>query len=119
MDPKMLNKWLSSYITERRKVNGEPYPPAMLQLLLSDLLHHDKSRAPNNIFASDNPVFKELHYIMDSLYKQLPSDGVGSDKHSAQPFTKDENRLWERGVMGTRSPASLLRAVFLEWQGFV
>ena len=50
---------------------------------------------------------------MDSLYKQLGSDGVGSEKNSAQPFTKeDENILWEQGVMGARSPASLLRAVF-------
>ena len=73
----------------------------------------DESRAPN-IFASDNPAFKELHYTMDSLYKQLRSDGVGSEKNSAQPFTKeDENILWEQGVLGTRSPASLLRAVFL------
>ena len=30
MDPKMLNKWLSAYIAETRKVNGEPYPPATL-----------------------------------------------------------------------------------------
>ena len=116
MDPKMLNKWLSAYIAETRKVNSEPYPPATLQSLLSGLLRHmrsiDESRAPN-IFASDNPAFKELHYTMDSLYKQVCSDRVGSEKHSAQLFTKeDKNRLWEQGVMGTRSPASLLRAVF-------
>ena len=28
VDPKMLNKWLSAYIAKRRKVNGDPYPPA-------------------------------------------------------------------------------------------
>ena len=112
----MLNKWLSAYIVETRKVNGDPYPPATLQSLLSGLLRHmrniDESRAPN-ILASDNPAFKELHYTMDSLYKQLGSDGVGSEKNSAQPFTKeDENILWEQGVLGAQSPASLLRAVF-------
>lgn len=116
MDPKILNKWLSAYITETRKVNGDPYPPATLQSLLSGLLRHmrsiDESRAPN-IFASDNPAFKELHYTINSLYKQLCSDGVVSEKQSAQPFTKeDENKLWEQGIMGTRSPASLLQAVF-------
>ena len=70
MDSKMLNKWLSAYVAETRKVNGEPYPPATLQSLLSCLLHHvrsiDESRAPN-IFASNNPAFKELHYTMNSL----------------------------------------------------
>ena len=112
MDPKMLNKWLSAYIAETRKVNGDPYPPATLQSLLSGLLRHtrsvDESRAPST-FATDNPAFKELHYTMDSLYKQLRSNGVGSKKQS---FTKEDgNKLWEQGIMGTRSPASLLRAV--------
>ena len=49
---------------------------------------------------------------MDSLYKQLRTDSVGAEKHSSQPFTKaEENQLWEKGVMVTGSPASLLRAV--------
>ena len=112
----MLNKWLSAYIAETRKVNGDPYPPATLQSLLSGLLRHmrniDESRAPN-IFASDNPAFKEFHYTMDSLYKQLRSDGVGSEKNSAQPFTKeDESILWEQGVLGALSPASLCELFF-------
>ena len=34
MDPKMLNKWLSAYIAEMRKVNGDPYPPVTLQSTL-------------------------------------------------------------------------------------
>lgn len=87
-----------------------PIPLRLFQSLLSGFLRHmrsiDESRAPN-IFACDNPAFKDL------LYKQVRSDGVGSEKHSAQPFTKeDENKLWEQGDMGTRSPASLLHAVF-------
>ena len=76
----------------------------------------DESRAPN-IFASDYPAFMELHYTMDSLYKQLHSDRVGSKKHSAQSFAK-EDRDWEQGVMGARSPASLLRAVFYNGKDF-
>ena len=51
----MLNNWLSAYIAETRKVNGDPYPPATLRSLLSSLLHHmrsiDELRAPI-IFAS-------------------------------------------------------------------
>ena len=106
MDPKMLNRWLSAYIAEMRKVSGDPYPPAILQSLLSGLLCHmrstDESRAPN-IFASDNPAFKELHYTMDSLHKQLRSKGVGSEKNSAQPFTKEisfgNKGSWVQGLL--------------------
>ena len=43
MDPIILNKWLSAYIAETKKVSGDPYPPATLQALLSGLLHHMRS----------------------------------------------------------------------------
>ena len=109
MDSEQLNKWLSAYVAETRKVNGEPYPPSTLQSLLSGLLRHmraiDEKRAPN-IFAKGNPAFKQLHCIMDAVYKQLRSDGIGAETHSAQPFSKeDENQLWEQGV---DSPHALL-----------
>ena len=47
---------------------------------------------------------------MDSVYRE---DGLGAQKHSAEPFTvNDENKLWSLSVMGTHSPLTLLRAVF-------
>ena len=116
MDSAQLNKWLAVYIAETKRVNGESYPPLTLQSLLSGLLRHmrsiDDTRAPN-IFAKNDPLFRELHLTMDSLYRKLRSEGVGAEKHSAEPFTiDDENKLWSLGVMGTNSPISLLRAVF-------
>ena len=116
MDSTQLNKWLAAYIAETRKVNGDTYPPSTLQSLLSGLLRHmrsvDATQAPN-IFDKSDPAFKELHSTMDSLYRKLRAAGIGAEKHSAKPFTKqDENKLWEQGIMGTCSPTSLLRAVF-------
>ena len=70
------------------------------------------TQAPN-IFDKSNPVFKELHSTMDSVYRKLRSNGVGAEKQSAEPFTKEEeNKLWEQGIMGNGSPEALLRAVF-------
>ena len=40
MAPDNLNKWLSIFVAETRKVNGEPYPPTTIQLLLAGLQHH-------------------------------------------------------------------------------
>ena len=72
----------------------------------------DPTCAPN-IFDKDNPAFRDLHFTMDLLYRQLRAEGVGAEKHSAEPFTEgDENKLWELGIMGAHSPTSLLRAVF-------
>ena len=72
----------------------------------------DNTQAPN-IFAKNDPSFRELHFTMDSLYRKLRSEGIGTEKHSAEPFMlDDENKLWSLGVMGTNSPVFLLRAVF-------
>ena len=50
---------------------------------------------------------------MDSVYRKLRSNGVGAEKQSAEPFTKEEeNKLWEQVIMGNGSPEALLRAVF-------
>ena len=116
MEPATLNKWLSTFVAETRKVNGERYPPTTLHLLLSGLQRHmkavDKQKAPN-IFAKNDATFQTLHNTMDSVYRKLRSDGVGAQKRSAEPFTKEEeNKLWESGVLGVHDPTSLLRAVF-------
>ena len=67
----------------------------------------------SNIFAKGNPAFRDLHYTMDSLYRRLRAEGVGAEKHSAEPFTKeDKNKLWKLEIMGTHSPTSLQWAVF-------
>lgn len=116
MEPSQLNKWVSTFIAETRKVNGEPYPPKSLHLLLSGLQCHMKSfnkeRAPN-IFAKNDPAFTRLHQTMDSLYRKLRASGVGAQKCSTETFTKEEeNQLWVCGVLGIDNPTSLLRAVF-------
>lgn len=43
MELTSLNKWLSAFTAETRKVNGEPYPPITLHLLLSGLQRHMKA----------------------------------------------------------------------------
>ena len=116
MDPTLLDKWLSAYVAETRKVNGDPYPPTSLHLLLSGLQRHmrsiDRERAPN-IFAKDNHSFQTLHHTMDAVYKKLRANGVGSQRHATETFSKEEeNRLWESGVLGVDNPTTLLRAVF-------
>ena len=116
MDPAQLNKWLSVFIAETRKVNGEQYPPASLQLLLSGLQRHMRSvnikKAPN-IFAKKDPNFSRLHQTMDSVYRKLRAKGVGAQRHHTETFSREEeNRLWESGVLGVDDPTKLLRAVF-------
>ena len=66
-----------------------------------------------NIMDSSIPEFKELHSTVDSLFRQLRSEGVGAEvKHAPEITKEEENRLWEKGVLGVSTPLGLLRAVF-------
>ena len=40
MAPDNLNKWLSIFVAETNKINGKPYPPTVIQLLLAGLQRH-------------------------------------------------------------------------------
>ena len=69
-------------------------------------------RAPN-IFTKNDVAFQTLYHTMDSVYRKLRADSVGTEKQSTDTFTKEEeNKLWECGVLGVDNPTSLLRAVF-------
>lgn len=108
LDPCLLNKWLSVFIAETRKVNGDPYPPSTLQSILAGSLRHmkriDSLRAPN-IFAKSDPAFETLRRTMDSVYNRLRVKGVGAVKKNAEVISKDEeNQLWPSGVLSSNCP---------------
>ena len=116
MDPKQLNHWLSAFIVETRKVTGEPYPPTTLHSILSGILRYMRSLDPQkcpNFFAKNNPTFTTLRNTMDSIFRALRKEGVGSDKKNAKPFTiEEEEQLWSSRAIGVSDPLSLLHAVF-------
>ncbi len=50
---------------------------------------------------------------MDTIYRALRAQGVGAEKHAAEPFSKEEeNLLWSSGVFRMDDPVALQRAVF-------
>ena len=83
--PESLLEDTDVFVAETRKVNGEPYPPMSIHLLLSGLQRHmrniDQTRAPN-IFAKRDALFQTLHQTLDSVYKKLRASGVGSQKRT-------------------------------------
>ena len=111
MDPQALNKWLSVFIVEARKVNGEPYPPTTLHNILSGVLRYMRSLDPQkcpNFFSKSDYSFVSFRNTMDSVFRKLRKDGVGANKKHAKPFSKtEENQLWESGVLGVDDPLSL------------
>ena len=111
MDPKQLNHWLSAFIVETRKVTGESYPPTTLNSILSGILRYmrslDSQKCPN-FFAKNNLTFTTLRNTMDSIFRALRKEGVGSEKNNAKPFTKEkEEQLQSLGAIGVSDPLSL------------
>lgn len=106
---------LQRFVVEARREDGTRYPPKTIYQLLSGLLRYSRevhSTAVNFLDRGD-PRFKALHNTCDSEFRSLHEDGIGTEKKSAAIITKeDEDRLWDSGVLSTKTPDGLQKAVF-------
>ena len=111
-DPMLLSKHLSQFAVEVRKTNGEPYPPATIHQLLCGLLRHMRETSPGC------PNF---------LDKRFPIQGTPWHSWCTFPHfalwwywltrtyrcvTREDEKLWGRGILGTNTPRSLQNAAF-------
>ena len=77
MDSKQLNHWLSVFLVETRKVDGEPYPPTTLHGILSGILRYMRSVDAQQGFTQrggkwDFPPPKNLRKIY--YYREISTD---------------------------------------------
>ena len=66
-----------------------------------------------NFLNKGDQHFKALHTSLDSLFRDLRTKNIGTQVRHAEIFTKEEGQmLWDKGILGTSTPQSLLNAVF-------
>ena len=114
-DPELLCSCLCKYVMETRKESGEHYPPKTILNLLSGLLRYmrDNKKEAFNIMDDENPVFIQLHTVLDSFFRVLHNDGVETKPNRSEVISQEEEELlWNKGVMGTDTPQKLLNAIF-------
>ena len=114
-DAQALNKWLSLFVLEARKLDGQKYPTSSLNMLLSGLKRYMKSLNPTtpNFLDEKDPRFAGLRGTRDTVSRRLREEGVGASvKHASVISHKEESALWDAGVIGVHSPKALLNAIF-------
>ena len=67
--------------------------------------------APNFLDQKDG-CFRELIGTCESVFRILRQSGVGANLQKAAAISKEENMLWETGILSCSMPKSLQRTVF-------
>ena len=108
-----LCKWLSKFAIEVRKKDGSPYPPRTIHHYLSGIQRHIRTEEKLEINLMNDKEFIELRNVLDTLFRKLHSEGVGtSSKKTPVLGDDDEEQLWTSGVLDPETPQGLLNCVF-------
>ena len=115
MPADVMDTCLSQFVYEAVKQDGSPYPPNSLYQIIAGLQRHlrENGRPEIAFFDERSPVFDKLRKSLDSRMKQLAKDGLGMDRKSADPITREmESQLWEKGIFSRESGNGLLNIVY-------
>ena len=111
LDNSELQRYLTHFILEIRKKDGNEFPPNSLHHLVCGLMYLRHHGRPEVDFFK-NPDFSSFRTSLDAEMKRLQSLGVGSKRRQAEILIKEEeNVLWEQGLLGDSSPQALLDTI--------
>ena len=107
--------WLTKFILEVRKQNGEQYPPKSLYAFVCSFKRYFEQNGVHHLNPLDtsNALFGNFRSVLDGEMKRLHSLGLGTKVKQAEPITPDEEiRLWKGGQLGTSNARVLLNTVY-------
>ena len=115
--PKQMNDWLCFFIFEvRRKTDGEPYPGRTLEQMISLLNTYFRDYLDTNmrILDDNNDDFRRARLCLDSRMAQLGKEDVGLAINSSDDVSaREEQTLWETGVLCTTNAVGISNILFL------
>ena len=112
MTKEEIAHWLTRFVLEVRKKNGDVYPPNTLHHLVVGVMRHVRWSGQPNIDFLKNPEFANFRTSLDAEMKRIQQLGVGATKKQAEILTElEEEILWERGLLGDHSPQMLLDTI--------
>ena len=111
--PQELNLFLSEFIIAARTKKGEQYEPSSLRGILTSVDRYLTRREYGKRLFTD-PEFTRLRDALKAKQKELKKDGRGNKPKATTALSDEEiDILFEKNVLGTSSPQSLLNTVWL------
>ncbi len=107
-----MQHWLTHFILETRKKDGNAYPPSSLHHICSGLMCHIRWNGKPHIDFFKDPEFANFRASLDAEMKRLQSLGIGSKKRQAEVLSEDEEELLrQKGLLGEATPRAVLDTV--------
>ena len=102
-----LNEYLSEFILNVKRKDGEDYEPSSLRGLIASFNRHFKEQKyPGSII--EGAEFEQTRKCLEARSKQLKKQGKGNKPNAAQALTDDEvNILFEQNLLGISSAEAL------------
>ena len=111
--PQELNLILSEFIIAARTKKGEQYEPSSLRGILTSVDRYLTRREYGKRLFTD-PEVTRLRDALKAKQKELKKDGQGNKPKATTALSDEEiDILFEKNVLGTSSPQSLLNTVWL------
>ena len=105
-----LDQWMSKFILEIRRLDGEEYPPNTIYQITCGIMRNIRKFCPEINFFKD-VEFHSFRTILDSEMKRLKASGLGIVKRVEPISFNEEEKLWSNNVLGSTSPQVLLNTV--------
>ena len=104
-----LDYWLSRFVLEVCRKDGNCYPSNTLHQLCCGILRFLREVKPS-IDTFKNPEFASFRKTLDAEMKHLEAtQDVSKGAKKAEPLSAtDEEILWEKGLLGPDSPQTLI-----------
>ena len=113
--PEVLNQWISKFIAEARRTDGQNYSPRSIHQILSSLLRYMRSvcdTAPN-ILDKNDTRFKSIQRSSETVFRSLRKEGIGAQvKHAPIILTEEEMQLWDNDVLDVNTPKGSFECSF-------
>lgn len=103
-----VNYWISKFIFEIRKRNGDRYPRNTLVSITAGInAFFNENGIRINLFKDDE--FAHFQNVLDMACKESASLGIGCHKKQAEVITHNEEELlWSKGLLGDSNPQTLI-----------